>query len=98
MNCRASMRAAVLFGDIFDKIRNITYNNKKTKGGMSMPMTPKEMIRLLEQNGFRYVKSNNGSHQKYRNDETKRTVSVPVHAKELKKGIEQRLLKDAGLI
>ena len=29
-----------------------------------MPMTPKEMIRLLEQNGFRYVKSNNGSHQK----------------------------------
>ena len=63
-----------------------------------MPMTPKEMIRLLEQKGFRYVKSNNGSHQKYRNDETKRTVSVPVHAKELKKGIEQRLLKDAGLI
>jgi len=83
MNCRARMRVAVLFGDIFDKIRNITYNNKKTKGGMSMPMTPKEMIRLLEQNGFRYVKSNNGSHQKYRNDETKRTVSVPVHAKEL---------------
>ena len=77
MNCRTRERAAVLFGDIFDKIRN---------------------IRLLEQNGFRYVKSNNGSHQKYRNDKTKRTVSVPVHAKELKKGIEQRLLKDAGLI
>lgn len=54
-----------------------------------MPMTPKEMIRLLEQNGFRYVKSNNGSHQKYRNDETKRTVSVPVHAKELKKELSR---------
>ena len=30
-----------------------------------MPLTPKEMIRLLLQNGFVYVKSNNGSHQKY---------------------------------
>lgn len=28
-----------------------------------MPLTPKEMIRLLLQNGFVYVKSNNGSHQ-----------------------------------
>ncbi|WP_304242189.1 hypothetical protein [Phascolarctobacterium succinatutens] len=32
-----------------------------------MPLTPKEMIRLLLQNGFVYVKSNNGSHQKYFN-------------------------------
>ena len=32
-----------------------------------MPLTPKEMIRLLLQNGFVYVKSNNGSHQKYYN-------------------------------
>ena len=28
-----------------------------------MPLTPKEMIRLLLQNGFVYVKRNNGSHQ-----------------------------------
>ena len=32
-----------------------------------MPLTPKEMLRLLLQNGFVYVKSNNGSHQKYFN-------------------------------
>ena len=62
-----------------------------------MPMTPKEMIRLLKQNGFIYVKSNNGSHQKYRNVEKNITLSVPMHAKELKKGIEQQLLKEAGL-
>lgn len=62
-----------------------------------MPMTPKEMIRLLKQNGFIYVKSNNGSHQKYRNVERNITLSVPMHAKELKKGIEQQLLKEAGL-
>ena len=30
-----------------------------------MTLTPKEMIRLRLQNGFVYVKSNNGSHQKY---------------------------------
>ena len=60
-------------------------------------MTPKEMIRLLKQNGFIYVKSNNGSHQKYRNVEKNITLSVPMHAKELKKGIEQQLLKEAGL-
>ena len=63
-----------------------------------MPMTPKEMIRLLKKNGFIYIKSNNGSHQKYRNEERNITLSVPVHAKELKKGIEQKLLKEAGLI
>lgn len=27
-----------------------------------MPLTPKEIIRLLLQNGFVHVKSNNGSH------------------------------------
>ena len=62
-----------------------------------MPMTPKEMIQLLKQNGFKHVKSNNGSHQKYFNPEKNITVTVPVHSKELKKGLEQALLKQAGL-
>lgn len=62
-----------------------------------MPLTPKEIIRLLLQNGFVYVKSNNGSHQKYFNPQTKLTVAVPLHAKELKKGLEQAILKQAGL-
>ena len=48
-----------------------------------MPLTPKGMIRLLLQNGFVYVKSNNGSHQKYFNPQ--------------QKGLEQAILKQAGL-
>lgn len=60
-------------------------------------MTPAEMVKLLKKNGFEYIKSNNGSHQKYRNKEKNITLSIPVHAKELKKGLEQALLKAAGL-
>lgn len=62
-----------------------------------MPLTPKEMIKLLEKSGFAEVKSNNGSHRKYYNEKTKKTVIVPFHAKELKKGLESKILKDAGL-
>ena len=61
-----------------------------------MPMTPKQMIKLLESNGFRQTHSN-GSHFFVRNDETHRTTTVPVHAKDLKKGTENKILKDAGL-
>lgn len=46
-----------------------------------MPLTPKEMIRLLLQNGFVYVKSNNGSHQKYFNPQRNINVAVPLHTK-----------------
>lgn len=61
-----------------------------------MPMTPREMIRLLEANGFQQTRSN-GSHFFFRNDATGRTTTVPKHAKDLKKGLEQKILKDAGL-
>lgn len=61
-----------------------------------MPLTPKEMVRLLEQNGFVYV-SSNGSHRKYRNPATGKTVIVPFHAKDLKPGTESNILKQAGL-
>ena len=61
-----------------------------------MPMTPKQMIKLLESNGFRQTHSN-GSHFFFRNDETHRTTTVPVHAEDLKKGTENKILKDAGL-
>ena len=61
-----------------------------------MPMTPKQMIKLLESNGFRQTHSN-GSHFFFRNNETHRTTTVPVHAKDLKKGTENKILKDAGL-
>ena len=61
-----------------------------------MPMTPKQMIRLLEQNGFVLV-SANGSHYKYHNPTTNKTTVVPCHAKELKPGTEKNSLKLAGL-
>lgn len=56
-----------------------------------MPMTPKQMIRLLEQNGFVLV-SANGSHYKYHNPTTNKTTVVPFHAKDLKPGTEKNIL------
>ena len=61
-----------------------------------MPMTPKEMIKLLEKNGFQFLRSN-GSHMMYRNPETNRQTVVPYHNKPMKKGLEQNILKQAGL-
>ena len=61
-----------------------------------MPMKPREMIKLLKENGFVEV-SQNGSHKKMINYETKKIIIVPMHSKELKKGTEQAILKDAGL-
>lgn len=61
-----------------------------------MPMTPKEMIKLLKQNGFTEV-SQNGSHVKMVNEHTNKQTIVPYHGKSLKKGLEQAILKQAGL-
>lgn len=61
-----------------------------------MPMTPKEIIRLLKQNGFKEI-SQNGSHVKLKNIETGRQTIVPLHNKSLKKGLENAILKQAGL-
>ena len=61
-----------------------------------MPLTPKEMIKLLKKNGFK-KNSQNGSHVKMKNERTKRQVIVPYHSKAMKKGLEQAILKEAGL-
>jgi predicted RNA binding protein YcfA (HicA-like mRNA interferase family) len=61
-----------------------------------MPMKPREMLRLLKNNGFQIV-SQNGSHIKLFNSMTNKTVIVPFHSKELKRGLEQEILKQAGL-
>lgn len=61
-----------------------------------MPITPREMIKLLEANGFEYVRSN-GSHRLYRNPHTGRSTIVPYHSKTLKPGTEKNILKQAGL-
>jgi len=59
-------------------------------------MLPKEMGKLLERNGFSFIKSN-GSHRKYHNPITGKTTVVPYHNKPLKPGTENAILKQAGL-
>ena len=61
-----------------------------------MSMTSKEMIKLLKKNGFDII-AQNGSHIKLLNKQNRRTVIVPYHSKELKKGMEQAILRQAGL-
>ena len=61
-----------------------------------MPMTSKEMLKFLKQNGFEEI-GQNGSHKKLICKETGRTVIVPYHSKAMKKGLEQAILKQAGL-
>lgn len=51
-----------------------------------MPMTPKEIIKLLKKNGFEKI-SQNGI-----------MVIVPYHSRELKCGMEQAILKQANLL
>ena len=58
-----------------------------------MPMKPKEMIR---KNGFIKI-SQNGSHVKMKNFKTGKQTTVPLHSKDLKKGLEDAILKQAGL-
>lgn len=61
-----------------------------------MPMTPREMVKYLRKNGFEII-SQNGSHVKMRNVETGRQTVIPYHGQSLKKGLEQAILKQAGL-
>lgn len=63
-----------------------------------MPMTAKQMIRLLEKNGFVVVASNSVSHQKMKNPATGEMTIVPVHTGTLGKGLEHKILKQAGLL
>ncbi|WP_315987736.1 type II toxin-antitoxin system HicA family toxin [Listeria booriae] len=66
------------------------------KRGELMPMTPKQMIKLLRQNGFKKV-TQRGSHLKMYHPVTERTVIIPMHNQDLGKGLEQCILKQAGL-
>ncbi len=75
------------------KIRDIILLMKEVK---QMPMKPKELIKLLKNNGFQEIGSN-GSHRKLYNPQTNKTVIVPYHNKDMKIGTEQGILKQAGL-
>lgn len=61
-----------------------------------MPMTSYEMIKHLKKHGFKKV-SQNGSHVKMINYTTGRQTILPYHNQTLKRGLEQAILKQAGL-
>lgn len=60
-----------------------------------MPMTAKQMMKLLEKNGF--IRQEGGNYTIFFNPITKKKTVVPRHAKDLGKGLEQQILKQAGL-
>ena len=59
-------------------------------------LTPKELIKLLEQRGFVLDRSK-GSHQIYFNKEKKLRVVVPMHNKDLPTGTLHAILKQADI-
>lgn len=62
-----------------------------------MNLSPKNLISLLEQNGY-FFKRANGSHHLFFNPLTGKTVIVPVHGnKDLAKGTFFAILKQAGI-
>ena len=64
---------------------------------IEMPLTSKQMIKLLESCGFKKV-SQKGSHRKMKNDDTGKQTQVPMHGnKDLPIGTEKAILKQAGL-
>ena len=56
---------------------------------------PKELVRILEQNGF-VLTQQKGSHARYKHEDG-RMVSVPMHTQELAKGTLHAILKQASL-
>jgi predicted RNA binding protein YcfA (HicA-like mRNA interferase family) len=59
--------------------------------------SPKDLIRILEKNGFVHKRSK-GSHHLFENVQQQKTVVVPVHGnKDLPKGTYYAILKQAGI-
>lgn len=58
-------------------------------------MKPKEIIKRLEKEGWKF-KDSNGSHRHYIHPTTKGKVTVPYHNKDLKKGTLNSIYKQAG--
>ena len=59
-------------------------------------LTPKQVIKMLNANGFR-LKRIKGSHHFFHNPRTKAIAIVPYHNKDLPKGTLLAILKQAGL-
>ena len=50
-----------------------------------MNLSPKRLIKILEENGFYLKRMGKGSHHIFYNPDTKTTVPVPVHGKDIKR-------------
>jgi len=62
-----------------------------------MNLSPKFLIKVLEQNGFIFKRSK-GSHHIFYNVATNKTIVVPIHGnKDLPKGTFIAILKQAGI-
>lgn len=59
-------------------------------------MKPKEMMKLLAQDGWK-VERVAGSHHIHKHPTKPGTIPVALHNKEMTKGIVSKILKDAGL-
>lgn len=57
---------------------------------------PSSLIRVLEQRGWRQVRTK-GSHRYFRHPDSTFLISVPVHPKDLKRGLLSDTLKEAGI-
>jgi len=58
-------------------------------------MKPKELVKLLEKEGFVFVRQT-GSHAIFRKTGFK-IIVVPIHSKDIPTGTLKSILKDAGL-
>ncbi len=59
-------------------------------------MTDKKLLKLLQANGWVIV-STRDSHHKLQHPDNPQTIILPVHGKDMKKGLESKILKQAGL-
>lgn len=59
-------------------------------------MTPRDLRRILEQNGFVFTRQS-GSHAIFKHPVSGRRVVLPVHSKDIPTGTLHAILKDAGL-
>ena len=62
----------------------------------SPSVTPKQLIKILEQKGFVFDRAK-GSHQIYYHTERKLRVVIPMHNKDLATGTLHAILKQAGI-
>ncbi|MCD4774037.1 MAG: type II toxin-antitoxin system HicA family toxin [Bacteroidales bacterium] len=58
-------------------------------------MKPRELIKILEKNGFIFIRQS-GSHAIFKKTGNV-IIVVPIHSKDIPKGTLSSILKDAGL-